>query len=139
VTTVFLDTAVIMYAAGREHSHKAACAAVMDRVGTGDLDAVISIEVVQEIVHRYLSMHQPQTGREMANHALDVFAPVLPVTHDVMQRTVDLLERYQTVQSRDLVHVATCLVNGIDSIISPDTDFDAIAEITRIAPEDVQR
>jgi hypothetical protein len=134
--TVFLDTTIIMYAAGREHPLRANCVHILDRVRTGDLDAVISAEVVQEIVHRYLSREEPETGREMAAHALDMFAPVIPVTHAAMRRVVDLLERYRTVRARDLVHVATCLEEGIDTIVSPDRHFDDIREITRIAPDD---
>lgn len=137
--TVFVDTAVIMYAAGREHPLRSACLAVMDAVNAGEIDGVISAEVVQEIVHRYLSTRQPDVGREMATHALDMFAPVLPVTDAVMRRVVDLVEQYRTVRARDIVHVATCLEQGIDTIVSPDTHFDDISEITRIEPNDLGR
>ncbi|MHB8399678.1 MAG: hypothetical protein ACYDCI_12230 [Candidatus Limnocylindrales bacterium] len=48
----------------------------------------------------------------------------------------DLVERYTTLAARDLVHVATCLEEGIGEIVSPDRGFDAVSEIRRIAPDD---
>lgn len=39
----------------------------------------------------------------------------------------------------DLVHVATCLEDGIDTIVSPDTGFDQVPEIERVAPDDGTR
>jgi predicted nucleic acid-binding protein len=38
--------------------------------------------------------------------------------------------------ARDLIHVATCLAHGIEAVVSPNTDFDRIREVRRIAPED---
>lgn len=45
----------------------------------------------------------------MARDVLDLFAPVLPITHAVMDRMPQLVERYPGLAARDLVHVATCL------------------------------
>ncbi len=135
---VFIDTAVIMYAAGRDHPLRATCQALMERVNAGVVDAFISTEVVQEIVHRYLSIGHPEWARSVASDALELFAPVLPITHDVLQRTMDLLDRYHDVRARDLVHVATCLEEGIATIVSPDTHFDLVREITRLAPDDAE-
>jgi predicted nucleic acid-binding protein len=73
----------------------------------------------------------------MARHALDLFSPVLPITHAVMQRMPGPVERYH-LQARDLIHVATCIEEGIGAIVSPDRGFDDVGEITRLAPEDSQ-
>jgi predicted nucleic acid-binding protein len=70
----------------------------------------------------------------MAAHTLDLFAPVVAVTHAAMRRTVDLVGRYPSLPARDLVHVGTCLEHGIPEIISPDAHFDEVREIARIAP-----
>ena len=37
-------------------------------------------------------------------------------------------------QARDLVHVATCIHEGITEIVSPDPGFDEVAEVRRIDP-----
>ncbi len=132
--TVFVDTAIIMYAAGGEHGLRQPCVDILDRVTAGDLDAVTSIEVVQELVHRYLSIRRPDTAASVATQAMDMFAPVLPITHAIMRRVPDLAARYPTLQARDLVHAATCIHEGISEIVSPDTGFDVVHELRRLDP-----
>ena len=133
--TTFIDTAVIMYAAGSAHPLKAPCQDILRRVADGELDAVISVEVVQEIIDRFMALRRPEHGASIARDALDLFAPVLPITHAVMRRMPDLIERYQSLAGRDLIHVATCLEEGIADIVSPDRGFDVVPEINRIAPD----
>jgi predicted nucleic acid-binding protein len=106
----------------------------MDRITAGSLDAVTSVEVVQEILHRYLALRRPDIAGRIAQQTLDMFAPVLPVTHALMRRVPELAARYPSLAARDLVHVATCVHEGITDIVSPDRAFDAVAEIRRIDP-----
>ncbi len=134
--TIFVDTAVIMYAGSGDHPMRGPCARIMDAIDSGQLEAVISTEVVQEILHRYLSIRQLDVGVAMANVALNLFAPVLPITHALMRRVPDLAQRYPGLAARDLVHIATCIHEGITEIISPDRGFDQVTELRRIAPED---
>lgn len=132
--TAFIDTAILMYAGGADHPLRQPCRKVLDRIADGDLDAVTSVEVVQEVIHRFLAVRRPDLGIAMAQQALDLFAPVLPVTHAVMRRMPELVSRYPTLAARDLVHVATCLHEGIAQIISPDRGFDAVDGIRRLDP-----
>jgi predicted nucleic acid-binding protein len=132
--TAFIDTAVIMYAAGSDHPLRAPCRRILGEVAEGSLEAAISVEVVQEILHRFTALKRPEIGASMANDALDLFAPVLPITHAVMRRMPGLVQRYPALAARDLLHVATCLEEGIAEIVSPDRGFDSVAEIRRIDP-----
>ncbi|MFI5291517.1 MAG: type II toxin-antitoxin system VapC family toxin [Candidatus Limnocylindrales bacterium] len=134
--SAFVDTAVLMYAAGGEHPLRRPSQRVLERVEAGALDAVISVEVVQEIVHRYLAIRRPDLALTGSTAALDIFAPVLPVTHAVMRRVPALVTQYPKLGARDLIHVATCQHEGIDEIISPDRGFDAVAGLRRIDPVD---
>jgi len=132
--TSFLDAAIFMYTAGVAHPLRESCLVIMREVGAGSLDATTSVEVVQEIHHRYRSIRRPDIGQALAQDVMDTFAPVLPVTHAVMRRAGVLAERYPRLGSRDLVHVATCIVEGIDTIITPDAGFDEVTEVRRIDP-----
>jgi len=132
--TAFIDTAVIMYAAGGEHRLREPSRRVLTRIGTGELDGVISTEVVQEILHRFTSVRRGDEGQAQAREAMDFFAPVLPITHALMRRVPDLALRYPRLDARDVLHVATCIHEGITDIISPDRGFDQVAEVRRIDP-----
>jgi predicted nucleic acid-binding protein len=135
--TALIDTAVFMYAGGGEHPLREPCRAVLRRVAGGELDATTSAEVVQEVLHRYLAIRRPEVGTAMATDVLDAFAPVLPITHAVMRRMPGLVGRYPALSARDLIHVATCLVEGIDTIISPDAGLDQVTELRRLDPREI--
>ena len=60
---------------------------------------------------------------------------VLPVTVADTRKALDLLKTHQTITSRDAIHAATMINNGIKEIISTDTHFDLLPEIKRIDPE----
>ncbi len=51
--------------------------------------------MIQEILHRFIALRRSEVGVQMAKDALDLFAPVLPVTHPVTQRMPDLADRYR--------------------------------------------
>ena len=51
-----------------------------------------------------------------------------------MRRMPELVAAHATLAARDLVHVATCLEEGIADIVSPDRGFDTVPWIRRIDP-----
>ena len=132
--TAFVDTAVLMYAVGADHPLREPCRRILRRIADGELDATTSVEVVQEILHRFLALRRTTQGAEIATDALDLFAPLLPVTYAVMRRMPALVTRYPALGARDLVHVATCQHEGISEIISPDRGFDTVEGLARLDP-----
>lgn len=137
----FLDTNIFMYAAGQDHPLKASCVAVLRRVAAEELDAVTSVEVLQEIVYRSGAIGELQHGLLLAHLAVDqVGGTVLPVTLSDMQRAFGLIEQYgAAIAVRDAVHAATMLNNGLAQILSADAHFDRIAGITRTDPRKLSR
>lgn len=132
--TVFVDSAVLMYAAGRQHPLRAPSLRFLDQVADGSIQAITSVEVVQEIFHRYISLRRPDLAKIVAQDAQDMFAPVVPITHALMRRVPVLADKYPRLQARDLVHVATCIHEGVTEIVSPDKAFDQVHEVRRIDP-----
>ena len=133
---IFVDANILMYAAGGDHPLRTPCRQIVDRIGTRALQAATSVEVVQEILHRYLSIGRSAGGIALAEQTMDLFAPVLPMTHALMRRVPDLAARYPSLAARDLIHVATCIHEGITEILSTDRGFDEVRELRRIPPEE---
>lgn len=133
--TIFLDSAIFMYAAGSDHPLRTPCRRVLERAVAGDLVGVTSAEVIQEIVHRYLALRKPDLAAIVAREVLSSFGPVIPVLHSTVARLPALVATYPQAAARDLLHLATCAEEGIAEIVTPDRDFDAYREIRRIAPE----
>ena len=66
----------------------------------------------------------------MARLCVHVF-PVMPQDTD---KALDLLRNNLFITSREAIHAATMINNGIQEIISTDNHFDLIAGIKRIDP-----
>jgi len=133
----FLDVNVPMYAAGKDHPYKKSCVWVLTEVANGRLNAVISSEIIQEILYRYGALGQAQVGVQMAQNLMDLVPTVLPVTVEDMKTAVALFAEYapKGVKARDVVHTAVMQTHQLTHIISTDKHFDQIEGITRIDPQ----
>lgn len=132
----FLDVNVPMYAAGKAHPYKESCVWVLTEVANGHLDAVISSEIIQEILYRYGALGQAKVGVQMAQNLMDLVPTVLPVTVEDMQTAVSLFAQYapQGVKARDVVHTAVMQTHQLTHIISTDKHFDQFKGIIRVDP-----
>ena len=132
--SVFLDTNILVYAAGRDHPHKEPCLAVLRAVASGALSATTSAEVAKELLHLFSRRNQREGGVRLTRHLLDLIPDPLPIDGLVVVRLCDLALKYPCHSARDLLHLATMLHYGIDRIFSVDADFDAFPEVQRIDP-----
>lgn len=132
---VFMDVNVPMYAGGKEHPLRSACVWVMRQAAEGLLDVAVDTEIVQEILHRYGAMGEPQIGITMATNLLDIVPNIYPITVADVRLTIELFEKYarQGITARDAIHVAVMRNNGLTHIVSADQHFDCVQGIPRVA------
>jgi predicted nucleic acid-binding protein len=134
---IFLDTNVFLFAAGADHPLRRASQEILRRVAQGDLVATSSSEVVQEILYVLYRRGLPAAAQELTRNTLLLFPDLLPVTRNDMALAADLLDRYPRISTRDAVHAATMLNNGLSKIVTSDDHFDEIQEIRRLKFSDV--
>lgn len=132
---ILIDTNVFMYVAGREHPHRAPSLALLEQVASGQVEAAIDAEVLQEILHRYRAIGRWSDGRR----AYDLVRALVPDVIDVGAWALDharhLMDRYPALSARDAVHAAAVLEVGADSLVTWDADFDLISEIRAVRPD----
>ena len=132
---VLIDANIPIYAAGREHPNKAPCALVMLMAAQYPRSFLTDSEVLQELLHRYLSSGRWPLGRVVFQSFAEVMRDrVEPVYLEDVERAGDFADNYPDVSARDLVHAAVMKRLGVDRIISADTDFDNLPGVTRLAP-----
>ncbi len=131
---VFLDTNVFLYAVGKAHAERDACASVLRRVAEGSLDATVNTEVIQEILYVLARRGRREDALTLAGNVAALFPDMLPVTRDDLLSAFQLLRQYPRLPVRDAIHAASMLGNGLGTVISVDTHFDQISEIRRVAP-----
>jgi len=140
---LFIDTNIVMYAAGKKHTYKNACARIISDIADGSFHRdigtpVTDTEVFQEILYRYALVGRWESGILMCKRFVELGLEILPFDSSEVARMIILAEAYKGkgIPPRDLVHVSVMINHGIRKIVSVDSHFDLINEVTRIAPED---
>ena len=128
-----------MYAAGGAHPYNSPCQEVLALAARHPRAFVTSVEVLQELLHRYLASQRWDSGRRvLAQFSALMRDRVEPVYARDVEVAAELAERHTQVNARDLVHAAAMQRLGIESIVSADRHFDGIPGITRLDPANVE-
>jgi predicted nucleic acid-binding protein len=135
---IFLDTNVFLFAAGADHPLREPSQRILRRIAKEELTATTSSEVVQEILYVLYRRGLPEAAQLMARSAILLFPDLLPVTRNDMEAACDLLKRYPGTPTRDAVHAATMLNNGITTIVTADGHFKSIQEVHRLSLTEVE-
>ena len=133
---ILIDSNILMYAAGAAHPNKAPSVALLERVAAGQLSACIDVEVLQEILHRYRAIDRWADGRRVYDLARQIFPMIIPVSASMLDRARDILDATPGLMARDAVHAAVVQLESLDAICSYDCDFDRIAGIRRLQPDE---
>lgn len=131
---ILLDANLFMYAAGAEHPNKAPAGRFLEGVTSGEVEAAIDAETLQEILHRYRAIRRWDDGRRVYDLARKLVPVVLPVTGAILDRARDLLDGHPDLMARDALHAAIALAHTSGRICSFDTDFDGIEGVQRTEP-----
>jgi predicted nucleic acid-binding protein len=77
----------------------------------------------------------PRIAEEAYSAVKNLCVEIYPVTLTELEKALRLLKEFPSISSRDAIHAATMLNNGVEKILSTDPHFDIIHGIQRIAPE----
>lgn len=136
MSPVLFDTAIFVYAAGRESPHRDPCRALLELAGAGSVSAVVSADLLQEFVHqRARKTGDRQLAVEQA-HEIPGTCVVLDLTLQDAERALDLFAAHPELHARDAVFAAVALERNIRHVISPDRAFDAVPGFVRVDPLD---
>jgi hypothetical protein len=129
---IFVDSNVPMYLVGREHPHKIDAQLAIERLLTDQRSLITSVEVLQEILHRYGSTNlhaRIQPALDLLTAAVD---QVLPVDEFDVLAAKDLVLTRTGLSARDALHVAVMQRHSIAEILTFDRGFDLAPGIRRL-------
>jgi predicted nucleic acid-binding protein len=102
-------------------------------ISDGDADGITSTAVLEEVWHVELSGKAGDVSG-ITQDAYTMFRPLLAVTDEIVARALAL--DVEGLGANDRIHAATCLENGIDTIVTADADFDRVRGLRRVDPLD---
>jgi predicted nucleic acid-binding protein len=130
---ILVDSNIPMYLVGTVHPHKIDAQRRIERLLGDRARLVTDSEVLQEILHRYTSIHRVDAIQPTFDALLNVVDEVFPVDRAVVERAKQIVLGYRRLSARDAVHLAVMEQHGIEKILSFDTGFDGFPGITRLS------
>jgi predicted nucleic acid-binding protein len=122
-----------MYLVGVKDSPKFTVARLIERLIGEQQRLVTDTQVLQEILHRYVSINRRESIQPAFNAVLNLVDRVLPVEHATLEEAKEIVMQFPRLSARDAVHLAVMHLHGIDRILSYDAGFDALPGITRLS------
>ncbi len=129
---IFIDSNVPMYLVGAEHPHKNAARRRLEECVVANERLVTSAEVLQEMLHRYVSINRRDAIQPAFDLLLGVVDEVFDVTGTDVSHARDLVLQYGGVSARDALHAAVMKRGGVSRILSFDAGFDRLPGLVRI-------
>jgi predicted nucleic acid-binding protein len=121
-----------MYLVGGEHPYKTESQILAKRLVAEGQHLVTDAEVLQEILHRYISIDRRNTIGRAFQVLLDMVDDVFPVEKTDVLRAAEIAQNRASFSARDAVHIAVMEHQGIQTILSFDADFDRWPGLKRI-------
>ena len=121
-----------MYLVGAAHPHKTEAQHLLEELVSGRERLVTDAEVLQEILHRYVSIERPDAIQPAFNALLGVVDEVFSVNQVAVERAKQIVLGQKALSARDAVHLAIMQIHGIKRILSFDRGFDTFPGITRL-------
>lgn len=131
---VLFDASIPIYAVSGPGDRRELSRSFLRRVAAGRGFGYASTEMIREFVHhRTRATGDPKiAARE--GRALMSALTILKFDYEVLDTSLELVERLPGLHGRDAVHAATALVYGVPTIASSDPAFDLVPGIARVDP-----
>jgi predicted nucleic acid-binding protein len=129
---IFVDSNIPMYLIGGPHAHKTEAQMLLERVVAAGERLVTSVEVLQEILHRYTAINRRDAIGPAFQVTLDIVDEVFAVEKADALRAGEIAQNPALLSARDALHIAVMERRGIRSILSFDAHFDRWPGLRRI-------
>jgi len=136
---IFIDSNIPMYLVGAPHPHKIDAKRWLEELVSGHERLVTDAEVLQEILHRYVSIERPDAIQPAFDALLGVVDEVFGVEQAAVERAKGIVLGQRGLSARDALHVAVMQIHGIKRILSFDRGFDGVPGISRLSETSASR
>jgi Predicted nucleic acid-binding protein, contains PIN domain len=129
---IFVDSNIPMYLIGADHPNKEVARRLVERsVAEGDR-LVTDVEVIQEILHRYVAINRRDAIQPAIDLLLGIVDEVFPIGLTDVERATRLVLSTERLSARDALHLALMQSRDVGQVMSFDHAFDGIPGLTRV-------
>lgn len=131
---IVLDTTVLVYAKGAEHALRGPCRDLVAAIAEERIAATTTAEVIQEFVHVRARRRDRGDAATLGRDYAELLSPLLTITRDNLQRGLTLFQTTPRLGAFDAVLAATAANAGATALVSADTAFADLADISHVIP-----
>lgn len=129
---IFLDANIPMYLIGAAHPNKDGARRSVEAAVSRRERLVTDVEVLQEILHRYVAVRRPDALQPAFDALLGLVDETFPVDLADVEAAKQLVLGGTDVSARDALHVAVMRRHGVERVLTFDRGFDRFPGITRL-------
>ena len=129
---IFIDSNIPMYLIGAEHPNKREAQVWVERFIIEKRRMVVSTEVFQEIMHRYVAIDRKDDIPIAFDTLYGIIDEVFLITEEDIQETKNLILNYSKLSARDALHAALMKRLRIKDILTFDQGFDQLEFLHRL-------
>lgn len=136
---IYLDANIFIYAATNNGKEGDLCRDVLRKIAFKKIIGQTSFLTWDEIVYSIRKIKDRQiAAKEGENFLKFPNLILLKIDEKIMGKAQELINMYN-LKPRDAIHAASVILNGINNILSDDSDFDKVKEIKRIPLNDIDK
>ena len=134
---IYIDANIFFYASDDKSQYFADCQKFLKTLIDGYTTSTTSVETIQEIMHYYRSIKREHDGLEVCRLLLTIIPEPLAVDLNTIKKFLELFNLYPKPESRDLLHLAACVIYGIKTIVTYDQEFKNFSEVRATTPDEL--
>jgi uncharacterized protein len=133
---IVLDTTVLAYAVGTQHTHREPCQRLIRAIADGEILATTTVEVIQEFTHVRARRRDRKDAAELARDYIELLSPLLVVEETDLREGLRLFEETAGIGAFDAVLAAAAHAVGADALVSADRGYSALSRIRHVVPDE---
>jgi uncharacterized protein len=132
---ILLDTTVLVCAKSEDHPLREPCRSLIAAIADRQIEATTTVEVVQEFVHVRARRRSRSDAAGLGRDYAELLAPLLSPTAEDLRAGLAMFERHDALGAFDAVLAACAARTGIEALVSADTAFGDLPDISHVVPD----
>lgn len=132
---LYFDTNFFLYLSNKSSPFNRSCARFIKYCKEEKILISTSAETIQEIIYYTKNIKQLGRGLKASKQTIKLADEFLSIDKSIINTYLKYTSIYKNASSRDLIHLAVCIENKIDEIVTFDADFAKFKEIKILIPQ----
>ena len=133
---IYFDTNIFIYLSDENSAYFLQVKDLIQYCEDNKIKIATSVETIQEIIHFSINTKDLSFGFSTANKTLDLVDELFNLDSKTIENYLTIVNKYKNRESRDFIHLATCLNQKLTIIITYDRGFKKFKEIKALTPKE---